>query len=47
MEDMVVIQMVNTNSEIRDLERKLRAISARRKRGTKHVSKMSRLRRKS
>lgn len=47
MEDMQVIQMVNSHSEIRALERKLKAISARRKKGGKHVQKMRKLRCKS
>lgn len=45
MEDTQVIQMVNSHSEIRALERKLKSISARRKKGTKHAQKMQKLRR--
>lgn len=47
MEDMEVINMVNRNSDVRALARKLNAISARRKKGCKHVQKMRKLRRKS
>lgn len=47
MEDKEVIEMVNKNYEIRALERKLKAISRRRKKGGRHVQKMSLLRRKS
>ena len=47
MEDTQVIKMVNSHSEIRALERKLKAISARRKKGEKHVQNMRKLRRKS
>lgn len=47
MEDTQVIQMVNSHSEIRSLERKLKAISARRKKGGKRVQNMRKLRRKS
>lgn len=47
MEDTQVIRMVNSHSEICALERKLNAISARRKKGGKHVQKVSLLRRKS
>lgn len=45
MEDTQVIQMVNNHSEIRTLECKLKAISARRKKETKHAQKMRKLRR--
>ena len=45
MEDTQVIQLVNSHSEIRSLERKLKFISARRKKGVKHAQKMSKLRR--
>lgn len=45
MEDMQVIRMVNNHSEIRALERKLKSISASRKKGTKNAQKMRKLRR--
>ena len=45
MEDMQVINMVNSHSEIRAIERKLKSISARRKKGTKHAQKKQNLRR--
>lgn len=45
MEDKEVIDMVNKEYEIRAFARKLKAISKRRK-GGKHVQKMSRMRRK-
>ena len=45
MEDTQVIQMLNSHSEIRALERKLKSISAQRKKGTKHAQKMQKLRR--
>lgn len=46
MEDREIIKMVNDNYEIRRLERNLRAISRRRKKGGRHVQDLSRLRRK-
>lgn len=45
MEDMQVINMVNAHSDLIDFDRKLKAISARRKKGTKHAQKMRKLRR--